>query len=293
MCNSTKTHISLLAFQDGTTADVLTHPRLGHVFADNRVEARYDILAALLSSPSPGDIIQPWSKPIDSLAPEELETPDPTSFPDDILNYLTTTVDEARDIYIADLNTHVTPAMRSACPAIMELLQSDLAYDVFVPSTWKGIDMPPYHLSVKPHLKARPRPARDALFQDAKKEFDRMESYFYEKSTSPIACPLVIAPKATAPFIRFCGDYRDINPFIEISQEPIQHVQQSLAKAACWKVFVDLDMTNSFNQIPIDEFSSNILSVSTSWGRFRPVEWTRISPSGYATQVYKVLQAAL
>jgi hypothetical protein len=297
MCNSTKTHIQLLALQDGTTADILTHPRLGHVFADNRVEARYDILAALLSSPSPGDIIQPWSKPIDSLAPEELETPDPTSFPDDILNYLTTTVDEARAIHIADLNTHVTPAMRSACPAIMELLQSDLAYDVFVPSTWKGIDMPPYHLSVKPgmpdHLKARPRPIRDALFQDARKEFDRMQSYFYEKSTSPIACPLVIAPKATAPFIRFCGDYRDINPFIEISQEPIPHVQQSLAKAAGWKVFVDLDMTNSFHQIPIDEFSSNILSVSTSWGRFRPVEWTRISPSGYATQVYKVLQAAL
>jgi RNase H-like domain found in reverse transcriptase len=274
MCNSTKTHIQLLALQDGTTADVLTHPRLGHVFADNRVEARYDILAALLSSPSPGDIIQPWSKPIDSLAAEELETPDPSSFPDDILNYLTTTVDEARAIYIADLNTHVTPAIRSACPAIMELLQSDLAYDVFVPSTWKGIDMPPYHLSVKPgmpdHLKARPRPIRDALFQDAKKEFDRMQSYFYEKSSSPIACPLVIAPKATAPFIRFCGDYRDINPFIEISQEPIPHVQQSLAKAAGWKVFVDLDMTNSFHQIPIDEFSSNILSVSTPWGLFRP-----------------------
>jgi hypothetical protein len=40
MYNSTKTHIQLLALQDGTTADVLTHPRLGHVFADNRVENR-------------------------------------------------------------------------------------------------------------------------------------------------------------------------------------------------------------------------------------------------------------
>jgi hypothetical protein len=29
-------------------------------------------------------------------------------------------------------------------------------------------------------------------------------------------------------------------------------------------------MTNSFHQIPIDEFSSNILSVSTLWGLFRP-----------------------
>ena len=97
-----------------------------------------------------------------------------------------------------------------------------------------------------------------------------MRTYFYEVSTSPIACPLVIAPKATAPFIRLCGDYRPINPYISIPQEPIPHVQQSLAKAAGWKVFVDLDMTNSFHQISIDDFSSNLLSVSTPWGIFRP-----------------------
>ena len=97
-----------------------------------------------------------------------------------------------------------------------------------------------------------------------------MRTYFYEPSTSSIACPLVIAPKATAPFIRLCGDYRPINSFISIPQEPIPHVQQSLAKAAGWKIFVDLDMTNSFHQIPIDDFSSNLLSVSTPWGLFRP-----------------------
>ena len=134
--------------------------------------------------------------------------------------------------------------------------------------------MSPIHLDVKPgipnHLKARARPVRQALYQDAKTEFDRMRTYFYEPSTSSIACPLVIAPKATAPFIRLCGDYRHINPFVSIPQEPIPHVQQSLAKAAEWKVFVDLDMTNSFHQIPIDDFNSNLLSVSTPWKLFRP-----------------------
>jgi hypothetical protein len=274
ICNSVSTRIELLALQDGTTTDILTHPRLGHVFADNRVEIRYDVLSTLLSNPDPGDIIQPWSKPIDSLAPEELNTPDPTSFPDDILAYLTTSLKEARSIYNSDLATHVTTPMRAACPAIMKLLQSELAHDVFFPSTWKGIKMAPYHLDTKPGLpdvlRARARPVRQALYQDAKTEFDRMRTYFYEPSTSPIACPLVIAPKATAPFIRLCGDYRPINPYISIPQEPIPHVQQSLAKAAGWKVFVDLDMTNSFHQIPIDDFSSNLLSVSTPWGLFRP-----------------------
>ena len=156
----------------------------------------------------------------------------------------------------------------------MDILRSQLAYDVFVPSTWTGINMAPYHLKTEPglpdHLKARARPVREALYKDAKQEFDRMKTYFYEKSTSPIACPLVVAPKATPPFIRLCGDYRPVNPFIHKSQEPIPHVQQSLAKAAGWKVFIDLDMTNSFHQIPIDQESSDLLSVSTPWGLYRP-----------------------
>ena len=136
----------------------------------------------------------------------------------------------------------------------MKLLTSDLAYNVFVPSHWTGIDMEPYHLDVKhglpDHLKARSRQIRESLYHDAKKEFDRMSSYFYEKSSSAIASPLVVAPKATAPSIRLCVDYRPINSYVCIPQEPIPHVQQTLAKAAGWKIFVDLDMTNSFHQIP-------------------------------------------
>ena len=97
-----------------------------------------------------------------------------------------------------------------------------------------------------------------------------MKTYFYEKSTSPIASPLVIAPKATTPYIRLCGDYRLINAYVIIPQEPIPHVQQSLAKAAGYKIFVDLDMTNSFHQIPIDSASSDLLSVTTPWGLYRP-----------------------
>ena len=274
ICTSPSTTVQLLALQDGTATDILLHPTHGPVYADFRVENYYATLSSLLDTPTPGAILPPWSQPIDSIAPEEADTPDPTSFPDDILAYLTSTPEEARNIYLADLATHVTTDMQTACPQVMDLLRSPLALDVFVPSTWTGILMEPYHLDVKPglpdHLKARARPVRAALFTDAKTEFDRMRTYFYEKSTSPIACPLVVAPKATTPFIRLCGDYRPINPYICIPQEPIPHVQQSLAKAAGWNIFVDLDMTNSFHQIPIDDFSSNLLSVSTPWGLFRP-----------------------
>jgi hypothetical protein len=68
-----------------------------------------------------------------------------------------------------------------------------------------------------------------------------------------------ITPSCRFPFIRLCG----VNPYIRIPQEHIPHVQQSIAKAAAWKIFIDLDMTNSFHQIPIDNASSELLSVST------------------------------
>jgi hypothetical protein len=106
ICDSTTTDIRLIALTDGSLADILTHPTHGSVFADNRVEAQYDLLTASLISPIPGTPSYPWSLPIDSLAPEELDTPDPTSFPDSILAYLTTSVDEAREIYRNDLITH-------------------------------------------------------------------------------------------------------------------------------------------------------------------------------------------
>ena len=51
MCNSTNNHIQLLALQDGSISDALIHLRLGYVYADDRVETRYDALTALFTQP--------------------------------------------------------------------------------------------------------------------------------------------------------------------------------------------------------------------------------------------------
>jgi hypothetical protein len=148
--------------------EILYHPRYGAVYADDRVETRHALLSSLITAPRPGTIVPPWSMPLDSIAPEEYFTPDPTNFPDDILAYLSTTPEEARAVYISDLETHVTTSIREACPAIMDLLTSTIAFDVFVPTAWTGIDMPPYHLEIKPglpdHMKAHTRPVREALY---------------------------------------------------------------------------------------------------------------------------------
>ena len=236
------------------------------MYVDDSIEQQYELLTSLLLSPEPRQTIPPWSRPIDTVASQVSNTPDPTSFPDDILTYPISTHDEAIIVYLAGLETHVTPGIKNACLGIMDLLASDLALSVFVPTEWTGIKLKPYSLEIK----ARACPIRKALYRDAKAEFDRMRTYFYAPSTSTIASPLVVAPKATTPFIRLCGDYRQINSFICIPQEPIPHVQQALAKAAGWKFFVDLDMTNSFYHITLDMQSSLLISVSTPWGLFRP-----------------------
>ena len=71
-----------------------------------------------------------------------------------------------------------------------------------------------------------------------------------KRKTSSICSPLVIAPKATAPLIRFCGDYHKISEFISIPKHPIPVVAHELTKASQFKVFVNLDTTNSLHSIP-------------------------------------------
>ena len=224
--------------------------------------------------PESGAIVDPWSTPPDTSCSEIDETPDPLSFANDVLHFMEISHDEAMVEYADLLSSHVSPAMATACPKLFDLLNSSLAKDVFVPQTWNGMRVDPIVFTTKPglpdRLKPKARPVRPALYESAKKEFDRLRQYFYVPSESPHASPLVIAPKATYPYIRFCGDYREINAYLDIPQQPIPIVVHELTKAAGFKVYVDMDMTNSFHQIPLASSSSDLLSVQTPWGLFKP-----------------------
>jgi len=190
------------------------------------------------------------------------------------------TNEEARAEYLDLLagDKHITPAMRMAVPRIVDIMTSPAALETFSPTSWNGLKVTPVDFTIVGQMPAtmrvKPRPIRPDLYKHAQLEFDRLVKYFYEahheKNNSPIASPLVIAPKATSPFIRFCGDYRAINEFISIPKHPIPVVQHELTKAAQFKVFVDLDMTNSFHQIPLSDQASGLLSIQTPWGLVRP-----------------------
>ncbi len=164
----------------------------------------------------------------------------------------------------ADIPNHVSAALLSSTD--IESLLLHKYRSVFVPDNWRGIQhIEPLHietLSTLPlSLKPKARPVNPALYANAKMEFDRLKGYFYVDSVYPYASCLVIAPKKTPPYIRICGDYRVINQHIRSSHAPIPHVLNEIMRIAKYKVFVDLDMTNSFQQIPLDSNSQLLLSI--------------------------------
>ena len=251
----------------------LVSQRYGVVYDDNRIESICAAIEVCADSYMPGELVHPWNEP-PVLCEEEEATPDPLSFSEDILKFMEMPVEESRKEYFDMISSHVGEEMKQQCPKIMDRLRQADCVETFAPETWNGIKVEPAVLhtigSIPKEMQVRARPIRKELYAHAKKEFERLAAYFYEPSSSSIASPLVIAPKATAPFIRFCGDYREVNKFIKIPQQPIPIVKHELMKAASFKVYVDLDMANSFHQIPLSEEFSNLLSVQTPWGLVKP-----------------------
>ena len=226
----------------------------------------------------------PWSMPADHDAPEDADTPDPCSFTD-ALHFMEMTPDEAREEFLSQIPAHVSPEFRAAT-RVEELLK-DKGVHAFVPRDWTGIQkIEPLELEWLDNMPARmmplarPIPAHRAAA--AEKEMKRMLSYMYEPSKSPIASCLVIADKATSPFIRICGDYVRVNKYVVTGHYPIPHVLRSLEKICGYRVFLDLDLVNAFHQVPLGPKTSAKLSIQSPWGQFQP----KFMPEGVAPATF-------
>lgn len=234
-----------------------------------------------------GHLLYPWSAPLDLEAPEDLDTPLPCSFTD-ALHFMEMPYEDAKKEYFSLIDQHVSPEFRAATK-VEDLLRSEKGVAAFVPSNWEGIRMPPLELKWKEGLPERmspkARPVNPRLLSHVQKEIERLRAYIYEPSDSPIASCLVVAPKATAPFIRLCGDYVAINKYIETGHFPIPHVQRSLEKICRHRLFLDIDLVNAFHQVPLHWLTSQRLSIQTPWGQFAP----RFMPEGIAPATF-VLQ---
>ena len=170
------------------------------------------------SSPHAGlSVLQdPWRTLPDPDSVEEVTSYTPCSFTGPLV-FLLAGYDKSLNPFREMLSAHVSEEMKTVMPSVFKLIVE--YQDVFVPPEWLGITgVAPLKLQFREGLprvhKPPARPINPRLLEDCKKEFERMSSYFYRPTTPAHASPLVTAPKATAPFVRFCGNYRWINEFI-------------------------------------------------------------------------------
>ena len=108
------------------------------------------------------------------------------------------------------------------------------------------------------------------MYAHTEKEFKRLLEYLYRLSQSAWASALVFAAKATKPFIKFCGDYRWFNGYCVLPQAYVQRGQYEIEKVMGFKIFLYMDMTNSFYQFPLTDRTSEYLAVQTPWGLVEP-----------------------
>ena len=235
-----------------------------------------------LVQPNQGDLITPWSN-MDKEAPELQELENPVNFPD-FHRHMTLTAAQLEEEYEKQIHQHVSDGMISNTK-IIDLLRGKGKSAFMHDGQWEGIkgleSLPNMknglELNWKEELIAnlkrsriKARPIADHLFSTCKEEFDRLRGYLYIDSDSEISSPLVVAPKATPPYVRFCGDYVQKNKLLQCPQGSNFNVRDKVAKIKGYSYFGEFDMKNAFHQIKLAERTSNLLSVTTPWGCVRP-----------------------
>ena len=220
---------------------------------------------------TPGTILPPFEDLIDD-APEEESCEHPQSF-SYATDYLDRDMNEMIAEYLSKVEARIPLEYRDNLK--LRCLLEVKGVLVFVPQNWDGLRgvtaidiqlVPGAPKSMKP--KARFIPLK--ILPMAKKEFMRLLRYLYIVSTSCYASPIVIAPKASDPFVRICGDYREFNLHILRHYGYIPRIFDEIAKIIGFSLFTGLDMKNAFHQCPITEATSDYLSIVTPWGQFRP-----------------------
>ena len=158
--------------------DIVTH------FFDLYLEILNDIKDSLAeeSHLSGATLLDPWTVPADSESPEEIDTEIPSVF-DGWISFLEETHAEAVAQYEKLFSDHISPEMLAAVPEILDFLRSETALSVFVPKEWNGLQgFPPLELrfydTLPLSLKPQARPINPRLWENAKREYERLLGYF-------------------------------------------------------------------------------------------------------------------
>ena len=117
--------------------------------------------------------------------------------------------------------------------------------------------------------KARPVPY--SLREKVDKELDKqVGAGILKVERSEWASPVVIVPKPDGS-VRIYSDYKvSINKVVEDTPYPLPTADDIFSTLAGGHAFTKIDLSNTFNQLKVDESSSQYLTINTTKGLFQP-----------------------
>ena len=84
------------------------------------------------------------------------------------------------------------------------------------------------------------------------------------------AAPIVAVLKRDKASVRICGDFRlTVNPVSKLDKYPIPKVEDLFARLRKGKYFTKLDLSQAYQQLPLDEESKKFVVINTHKGLFR------------------------
>jgi hypothetical protein len=84
------------------------------------------------------------------------------------------------------------------------------------------------------------------------------------------ASPIVAVLKPDKKSVRICGDFKQtINPVSKLDKYPIPKAEDLFAKLAGGKKFTKLDLSQAYQQLPLDKESKQYVVINTHKGLFR------------------------
>ena len=117
-------------------------------------------------------------------------------------------------------------------------------------------------------LRARPVPY--ALKKKVEQELQRLEEgIIYKVSQRDWAAPVVSVPKKVRT-LRVCGDYKTtVNQCADVDQYPLPNAADLLATLSGSKVFSNIDLSHTYQQVELDDNSQKYLTINTHKGLYR------------------------
>lgn len=111
-----------------------------------------------------------------------------------------------------------------------------------------------------------------------------------EKSSSPYAAPVVVAPKKGGK-LRLCVDFRDLNAVSKRVSYPLPNSGELLDRLAGKKYFAALDLRDAYHQIPVAPESQPYLAFVTTDGvyQYKQMPFGVTNGASYMQQVMSTL----